>query len=219
MNQNFKETLIKLFTIKGLKKSIFVPFFVYNYIRVSIADKCLLVAEDFDTKEVSFEYKNIDTMLEEKIKSEAVNLRFFIIRLSTDDSLVQALKMNDRKALRKISKSYYKKEDSDFDPDLLNFISADGIVRFRSDYPNEYGESIVNQVIFQKAFETGTSFFHIDSGNYSGVCLKVIVPVRDSNQKVVGYVIVGKEFNKILEQTAKQTHMDFLFLLREIYSI
>jgi hypothetical protein len=31
-------------------------------------------AEDCDTKEVSFEYKNIHTMLEE-IKSEAANLR------------------------------------------------------------------------------------------------------------------------------------------------
>ena len=215
MNQNFKETLIKLFTIKGLKKSIFVPFFLFTIIFVSVSlTNVYLLQKISIQKEVSFEYKNIDTMLEEKIKSEAVNLRFFIIRLSTDDSLVHALKMNDRKALRKISKSYYKKEDLDLDPDLLNFISADGIVRFRSHYPNEYGDSIVKQVIFQRAFETGTGFFHIDSGIYSGVCLKVIVPVRDSNQKVVGYVIAGKEFNKILEQTAKQTHMDFLFFAR-----
>jgi hypothetical protein len=45
MNQNFKETLIKLFTIKGLK-IYFIPFFVYNHIHISIADKCLLTAED-----------------------------------------------------------------------------------------------------------------------------------------------------------------------------
>jgi signal transduction histidine kinase len=103
------------------------------------------------------------------------------------------------------------KKDADVDLDLLNFISADGIVRFRSHYPNKYGESIVNQVIFQRTFETSNGVFHIDSGVYSDVCLKVIVPVRDSNQKVAGYVIAGKKFYKILEETAKQTHMNFLF--------
>jgi hypothetical protein len=41
-------------------------------------------------------------MLEEKIKSEAINLRLFIDRLSTNDSLVQAL-LNDREELAKIS--------------------------------------------------------------------------------------------------------------------
>jgi signal transduction histidine kinase len=212
MNQNFKETLIKLFTIKGLKKSIFIPFFLFTIIFISVSVITVYLLQKIAIqKEVSFEYKNIDTMLEEKIKSEAVNLRFFIMRLSTDESLVQALKMNDRKALRKISKSYYKKKNLDLDPDLLNFISADGVVRFRSHYPKEYGDSIVNQVIFQRVVETGNSFFHIDSGIYSGVCLKVIISVRDSTQKVVGYVIIGKEFNKILVETAKQTHMDFLF--------
>jgi signal transduction histidine kinase len=96
-------------------------------------------------------------------------------------------------------------------PDLLNFISVEGIVRFRSHRPNKYGESIARQIIFKKAFNTGIGFFHIDSGIYSDVCLKVILPVRDTTEKVVGYVIVGKEFNKILEEISKQTRMDFLF--------
>jgi hypothetical protein len=47
------------------------------------------------------------------------------------------------------SQSLIIKKDSDLDPDLLNFISADGVVRFRSHYPNKYGESIVRQVIFK----------------------------------------------------------------------
>jgi signal transduction histidine kinase len=212
MKGKLKQILNKLLTIRGLKKSIFIPFFLFAiiFIAVSLTTVYLLQKTSIQ-KEVSFEYRNIDTMLEEKIKSEAINLRLFIDRLTTNDSLVQALKMNDRKELRKISKSYYKKEGLEVNPDLLNFISVDGIVRYRSHRPNEYGESIAQRVIFKRAFKTGAGFFHIDSGTYSDVCLKVIVPVRDTTQKVVGYVIVGKEFNKVLEETAKQSHMDFLF--------
>jgi signal transduction histidine kinase len=212
MKGNLKQILNKLLTIRGLKKSIFIPFFLFAIIFISVSMiSVYLLQKTSIQKEVSFEYKNIDTMLEEKIKSEAINLRLFIDRLSTNDSLVQALKMNNRKELAKISKSYYKKEGLELNPDLLNFISVDGIVRYRSHLPNEYGESMAQRVIFKKALKTGAGFFRIDSGTYSDVCLRVILPVRDTTQKVVGYVIVGKKFNKILEETAKQTHMDFLF--------
>ncbi|MFT7164969.1 MAG: signal transduction histidine kinase [Flavobacterium sp.] len=212
MKGNLKQILNKLLTIRGLKKSIFIPFFLFAIIFISVSMiSVYLLQKTSIQKEVSFEYKNIDTMLEEKIKSEAINLRLFIDRLSTNDSLVQALKMNNRKELAKISKSYYKKEGLEVNPDLLNFISVDGIVRYRSHLPNEYGESMAQRVIFKKALKTGAGFFRIDSGTYSDVCLRVILPVRDTTQKVVGYVIVGKKFNKILEETAKQTHMDFLF--------
>jgi hypothetical protein len=80
---------------------------------------------------------------------------------------------------------------------------------------HKYGESIVRQVIFQRVLETGNSFFILILSLFR--CLFKSTLVRDSTQKVVGYVVIGKEFNKIVE-TAKQTHMDFL-LLREIYSI
>jgi hypothetical protein len=39
---------------------------------------------------------------------------------------------------------------------LLNFISADGVVRFH--YPNKYGESIVRQVIFQEYWKRVIAF-------------------------------------------------------------
>jgi signal transduction histidine kinase len=212
MKGNLKQILNKLFMIKGLKKSIFIPFFVFAIVFISVSlISVYLLQKTAIQKEVSFEYKNIGVMLDDKIQSEAISLRLFIDRLSTNASLVQAFKMNDRRKLEKISKLYYKKQGLELNPDLLSFISAEGIIRFRSHRPNKYGESIAQRVLFKKAFNSGTSFFHIDSGTYSEVCLKVILPVRDTTQKVVGYVIVGKEFNKILEETAKQTHMDFLF--------
>jgi signal transduction histidine kinase len=211
MNRKLKQKLITLFAIKGLKKSIFIPFFIFAVILTSVSlITVYLLQKTSIQKEVSFEYGNIDTMLEEKINSDAINLRLFIDRLSRNNTMIQALKSNDRRELKRISESYRKK-NVNLNPDLLNFISVEGIVRYRSHRPDQYGESIAQQIIFKKAFNTGMGFFHIDSGIYSDVCLKVILPVRDTTEKVVGYVIVGKEFNKILEETSKQTHMDFLF--------
>ena len=216
MNRKLKQILKKLITIRSLKKSIFIPFFLFVFVFISVSlISIYLLQKTSIQKEVSFEYKNIDTMLEDKIRSEAVSLRLYIDRLSTNESLVQAFKMNDRNKLQEISKSYFNKTNLELDPDLLNFISADGIVRFRSHQPNDYGQKVTQQKIFQKAFTTGTGFFHIGSGTYSSVCLKVILPVRDTVQKVVGYVVVGKKFSKILEETAKQTHMDFLFFAKK----
>jgi hypothetical protein len=65
MNQNFKETLIKLFTIKGLKDLFYSLLFTIIFISVSLTNVYLLQKIAIQ-KEVSFEYKNIDTMLEEK---------------------------------------------------------------------------------------------------------------------------------------------------------
>jgi signal transduction histidine kinase len=211
MNRTLKQILNKSLRIKSLKKAVFIPFFIFVIIFMSVSlISVYLLQKTSIQKEVSFEYGNIDTMLEEKINSDAINLRMFIDRLSRNNSMIQALKSNDRRELKRISESY-RKNNVNLNPDLLNFISVEGIVRYRSHRPDQYGESIAQQIIFKKAFNTGIGFFHIDSGTYSDVCLKVILPVRDTTEKVVGYVIVGKEFNKILEETAKQTHMDFLF--------
>lgn len=216
MDRKLKQILKKLITIRSLKKSIFIPFFCFVFVFISVSlISIYLLQKTSIQKEVSFEYKNIDTMLEDKIRSEAISLRLFIDRLSTNESLVQAFKRNDRNKLQEISKSYFNKINLELNPDLLNFISADGIVRFRSHRPNDYGQKVTQQKIFKKAFTTGTGFFHIGSGTYSSVCLKVILPVRDTAQKVVGYVVVGKKFSKILEETAKQTHMDFLFFAKK----
>ncbi|SDZ86493.1 Signal transduction histidine kinase [Flavobacterium gillisiae] len=212
MKRKLKQIFSRLLKIKTLKTSIFIPFFLFAFVFISVSLISIYVLhKKVIQKEVSFEYENIDTMLKDKIQSEALSLGLYIDRLSVNDSLVRAFKMNDRDLFQKVSKSYFKTTEFDLKPDLLNFISNDGIVRFRSHRPNEYGQKVTQQFIYKKALSTGTSFFHIGSGVYSNVSLKVIVPVRDTTQKVVGYIVVGKDFYKILEQIAKQTHMDFLF--------
>jgi signal transduction histidine kinase len=211
MNKILQQILNKSLRVKSLKKAIFIPFFVFVIVFISVSlISVYLLQKTSIQKEVTSEYENIDKMLQEKINSDAINLRLFIDELSRDNSMIRALQLNDRGELKKISKSY-RENNLNLNPDLLNFISVEGIVRFRSHRPNKYGESIARQIIFKKAFNTGIGFFHIDSGIYSDVCLKVILPVRDTTEKVVGYVIVGKEFNKILEEISKQTRMDFLF--------
>ncbi|UQD55260.1 ATP-binding protein [Flavobacterium sp. K5-23] len=153
-------------------------------------------------------------MLEDKIQSEALNLKLYLDRLSRNESVIEALKSNNRLQLQEISESY-KKTHLDLKPDLLNFISDKGILIYRNHLPNQFGENISQLDVFKKASNSGTSFFHIGSGTYSNVTLKVVIPVRDAAQKVVGYVVVGKNFNKILEETSKQTHMDFLFFSKK----
>jgi hypothetical protein len=73
MNQNFKETLIKLFT----KRAFFIPF-LFTIIFISVSLTNVYSAEDWYKKEVSFEYKKYWHDAWRKIKSEAANLRFFI---------------------------------------------------------------------------------------------------------------------------------------------
>jgi len=215
MKRRLKGVLDKLLSIKSLKKSIFIPFFLFAIVFIGVSLISIYVLhKKVIQKEVSFEYENIDTMLKDKVQSDALSLRLYIDRLSTNDSLVQAFKMNNLDLFKKVSKSYYNNADLDLKPDLLNFISGDGIVRFRSHRPNEYGQKVTQQFIYKKALSTGTSFYHIGSGTYSNVSLKVIVPVRDTTQKVVGYIVVGKDFYKILQETAKQTHMNFLFFAK-----
>lgn len=215
MKIQLKKTLNKLLSIKRLKKSIFIPFFLFAFVFISISlISIYILHKKVIQKEVSFEYSNIDTMFKDKIKSEAINLRLFVVQLSTNDSLLRAFKNNDRNLFQKASEKYFKKSDLNLAPDLLNFISSDGIVLYRNHQPKVYGQKVTQQFIYKKAVATGASFFHIGSGTYSGVSLKVIVPVRDTTQKVVGYIVVGKDFSKILQETAKQTHMDFLFFTK-----
>ncbi|MEZ7505131.1 ATP-binding protein [Flavobacterium sp. Arc2] len=215
MKRKLKEVLSKLLSIKSLKKSIFIPFFLFAFVFIGVSLFSIYVLhKKVIQKEVSFEYENIDTMLKDKVQSDALSLRLYIGRLSTNDSLIEAFKMNDLDLFQKVSKSYYNNANLDLKPDLLNFISDDGIVRFRSHRPDEYGQKVTQQSIYQKAVATRTSFYHIGSGTYSNVSLKVIVPVRDTAQKVVGYIVVGKDFYRILQETAKQTHMDFLFFAK-----
>jgi signal transduction histidine kinase len=215
MKRKLKEVLSKLLSIKSLKKSIFIPFFLFAFVFIGVSLFSIYVLhKKVIQKEVSFEYENIDTMLKDKVQSDALSLRLYIGRLSTNDSLIEAFKMNDLDLFQKVSKSYYNSANLDLKPDLLNFISDDGIVRFRSHRPDEYGQKVTQQSIYQKAVATRRSFYHIGSGTYSNVSLKVIVPVRDTAQKVVGYIVVGKDFYRILQETAKQTHMDFLFFAK-----
>jgi hypothetical protein len=68
--------------------------------------------------------------------------------------------MNDRRALRK-SQSLIIKKRIGLDPDLLNFISADGIVRFRSHYPINMVK--VSDKLYFKEYWKRVALFHIDS--------------------------------------------------------
>lgn len=214
MDRKLKQILKKLITIRSLKKSIFIPFFLFAIVFISVAlISIYLLQKTAIQKEVSFEYKNIGTMLDDKIQSEALNLRLFIDRLSRNESMIEALRSSNRKELQIISESY-RNNNLNLNFDLLNFISNKGIVVFRSHRPDIYGEDISEKDIFKKAAKIGASFFHIGSGAYSNVTLKVILPIYDADQKLLGYVVVGKDFKKILEATAKQTHMDFLFFAK-----
>jgi hypothetical protein len=79
MKGNLKQILNKLFMIKGLKKSIFIPFFVFAIVFISVSlISVYLLQKTAIQKEVSFEYKNIGVMLDDKIQSEAISLRLFI---------------------------------------------------------------------------------------------------------------------------------------------
>ncbi|WPR71919.1 ATP-binding protein [Flavobacterium sp. NG2] len=135
--------------------------------------------------------------------------------LSASDVVINALKQNDRKTLQKISSPYFKKLKKDLDSDLLTFISTEGEVLLRANLIDKFGDYWNERVLFQKSSATGLSYFYIESGTYSDVNLRVILPVRDKTNSIVGYITVGKNFNKILQQTANQTHMDYLFLVKK----
>lgn len=208
--------ITKLTNPKNLKKSIFVPFFVFVFVFITIFIISLYVLQKISIeKDVSYEYENIDTMFKDKIQSEAISLRLFMDGLSANPIVVKALKQNNRKTLQRISKPYFKKLKSDLDSDLLTFISTKGEVLIRANLIDKFGDFWTERVLFQKASTTGLSYFYIESGTYSDVNLRVILPIRDTNRKIVGYIAVGKNFNKILQQTANQTHMDYLFLVKK----
>ncbi len=76
MKIQLKKTLNKLLSIKRLKKSIFIPFFLFAFVFISISlISIYILHKKVIQKEVSFEYSNIDTMFKDKIKSEAINLQ------------------------------------------------------------------------------------------------------------------------------------------------
>ena len=197
----------------SFKKWIFIYFFIFVFVFLFISLTSLYFLQKSTTEnDVKLEYENINSIITDKINSEAIKIRLFCDQLRRNDNVVDALKSKNLNELRKQTLPEYNTAVQDFKKFHLMFVDVDEVALLRMEN-SKIGDTI-NRKVLDKSIELGSSYFYIETGATMEADLRVAMPIF-SDDEIIGYIVAGKPIKTIISELKEITHMDFLFLCKK----
>ena len=140
---------------------------------------------------------------------QSQTLQSYLKLLSQREELSTAFSNDDKKALYENAKSIYSFLNTRNDITHFYFIKPDGKIFLRvHDYPRD--SDIVERYTFIKAKQTQDVYWGLEFGLKMNYTLRVVMPwVVDG--KVIGYLELGKEIDKILESLSANLQIEIYF--------
>jgi len=146
---------------------------------------------------ISSQYTNF---LNQKVKYDADVLGEYINFIQTDNDLAAQFQEGNKKEIFASMEGLYKRLNRDIDVTHMYFIRTDGTVLLRiHDYSKD--NDVIERETFKKAKETQKLVYGLEFGLKMNYTLRVVKPWY-VNGKLIGYIELGKEIDKIIDEYA-----------------
>ncbi|MBA3027827.1 MAG: PAS domain S-box protein [Desulfobacteraceae bacterium] len=156
-------------------------------------------------------FDSVESLLDSTINTNACLMDAVLGTLKRNPLFPEALRNKDRQALLTLSRSLYEELHSDHDITHLYFSDPGRVNLLRVHKPDRYGD-IINRFTTVNAEKTGKTFQGIEMGPLGTFTLRVVAPWYEEN-RLIGFVEIGKEIDKIVKSLTKSLKVDFFILI------
>jgi len=125
--------------------------------------------------------------------------------------LRDALKKNDHKVLLETYQKIFSQLKTDHNITHFYFHRPDRVNLLRVHKPEKHGD-VINRFTTREAERTGQTASGIELGKFGTFTLRVVQPVFD-NERLIGYLELGKEIEDILNTIAEKDHVELTALI------
>lgn len=166
----------------------------------------------------------IETELKEKMGSlghlfqdvldqEAVTIQAYIAFLDTDIKMRKLWMAGERASLYHYMQPIFKKFKSQFNVTHLYFIQQDQLCFLRVHQQHRHGD-VIDRFTMKEAVKTRKLTYGIELGPLGTFTLRVVYPFR-LNEKIVGYIELGKEIDHITPVLKKILGPELVFVINK----
>lgn len=189
---------------------------LYTFLAVSVVLLALIgifINYQFQKKAIentaSYQLSKYKNELNSYIEYEAKMMESFLQFISQNNTLQNSFEKQDKKQLFSDSKDIYRKLNTQNNITHFYFIKTDGTAFLRvHDFSRD--SDIINRYTLNKAIQTKQLSYGIEFGLKKNYTLRVVYPwIVD--KKIIGYIELGKEIDKVINHLSKQLNMDIFF--------
>jgi diguanylate cyclase (GGDEF)-like protein len=137
------------------------------------------------------------------------------VALKQDDALAEALARRDREALEQRVRPLLVQLRHRFGLSRLYFLSPDGRVLLRAQQPLRHGDRRMH-AIFHKARAAGGNAAGVELDGTGTLVLRLVSPWRDRAGRLLGYVELALDIDRITGQLAHLVHGRLAVVMRKV---
>lgn len=197
-----------------LVKKLIIPLFVCLVILAVISIGSVYYIQKTHTEEVTKEsfIKTVE-IFDEKFKSDIQTYATFIKLISKDKKAIELFTTNNRDGLYKYYEKTFENLKNNYNISHFYFHKNTKVNFLRVHNPNKHSDTIkrftLNKAIKTKGLGTGIEF-----GIFHNLTLRVVYPwfVED---KIIGYMELGKEIDYFTPELAKLAHSEVIFTINK----
>jgi PAS domain S-box-containing protein len=188
----------------NLKFAVMVPFVLFVAALAAGISLAGYVANEREGTRVSAQVANAARSgFDAAVATEATSLRAILDTLSQDSALKDALRRRDRDALMALERGLFTKLRRDNAVTHFYFIDPQRICLLRVHQPDRFGDRI-DRITMRDAERTEATAQGVELGPLGTLTLRVVMPWRDDDGALLGFVELGKEVDDLLISVRKQ---------------
>nr|WP_186338892.1 diguanylate cyclase [Mariprofundus sp. NF] len=201
-----------------MKRRILLPLFIVGWVIFAIAGYFLNTVETRQRHEaVQQQAESLQSHLQSALKSKSDAMATSLDFIARDSQLVAALKSADRQQLLVLASPLYERLNKQ--DNITHFYFHDAARRniLRVHKPEKYGD-VINRFTALGAEKSGSLFSGLELGPLGTFTLRSVLPVFEKGQ-LIGYIELGQEIDRIIEQTHHMFNVELLLLIDKQYLV
>ena len=156
---------------------------------------------------------NYKISFHDQIEKEAFMIQSYLSFLEENKTLKKHFIKSQKGKLYTASKDIYNKLNLNNEITHFYFIKPNGKVLLRvHDFARD--GDMVNRYTFKESKKTNSLYYGIEFGLKKNYTLRVVTPWYIDN-KLIGYIEIGKEIDKIINSLSKQFRMEIFFAINK----
>ncbi|MBI5556564.1 MAG: hypothetical protein HY885_02895 [Deltaproteobacteria bacterium] len=195
-----------------IRKAILLPlaFALIFLLGFTISGAYWLQRYQFD-QSIQTQLKSIQQLFSITLDSEAEHLSSFIDFIMNDPGLYYAYLAKDRELLYQNAQAIFQSIENRHQVTHFYFHNLDQTCFLRVHKPSSHDDHI-DRYTLKKAADEGVASYGIELGPFGTLTLRVVHPWRVNN-KLIGYIELGREVEYIIPAMREILGYDFFFLV------
>jgi signal transduction histidine kinase len=195
-----------------IRKAILLPlaFALLFLLAFSISGAYWLQRHQFD-QNIHQQLNSVQQLFNTTLRNEAEHLNTFIDFVMDDPKVYHAFLAKDRQLLYENTRSIFRNIENRHYITHFYFHDLDKTCFLRVHKPSSHGD-LIDRYTLEKAAAGGTVAYGIELGPFGTLTLRVVHPWMVNN-KLIGYIEMGREVEYIIPAMKEILGYDFFFLV------